>query len=131
VRKALYAIALAAKSGVDAVSAHSMFATRPALTFSQVASFSVAIPDADVVVQGAPAVYVQPTSTSGTRCERHFCGTCGSHILGTSGLRPGFRFIKAALFDTPPEVLTDVFMEDAYGMSRAVVAEARLVDYSS
>jgi hypothetical protein len=60
-------------------------------------------------------VYVQPTSTSGERCERHFCGACGSHILGTSGMRPGFQFVKATLFDIPPPVVADFFMEDAYG----------------
>jgi hypothetical protein len=80
-----------------------------------VASFSVALPDADVVVTGSPVVYVQPTSTSGERCERHFCGACGSHILGTSGVRPGFQFVKATLFDIPPPVVADFFMEDAYG----------------
>jgi hypothetical protein len=80
-----------------------------------VTSFAVAIPDADIVVSGSPTVYVQPTSTSGERCERHFCGKCGSHILGNSGMRPGVQYVKATLFDLAPPVMADVFMEDAYG----------------
>jgi hypothetical protein len=95
----------------------------PVLTLRAVASFVVAIPDADVVVKGTPAVYVQPTSTSGTRCERHFCGACGTHVLGTSGARPGLKFVKATLFDIPPPVALDVFMEDAYGGSRERLRE--------
>lgn len=130
-RKASYVIVLAARNAADAVSSGSVFPTHPELTPSTVASFSVPIPDADVVVTGIPAVYVQPTSTSGTRCERQFCGTCGSHILGTSGLRPGFRFVKAALFDTPPEVLMDVNMEDAYGSLSPTVTGERSTDPSS
>jgi hypothetical protein len=90
-----------------------------------VASLAVALPDADVVVHGTPVVYVQPTSTSGERCERHFCGACGSHILGNSGMRPGFQFVKGTLFDTPPPVLMDVFMEDAYGELHSCVRGAR------
>lgn len=66
---------------------------------SSVFSFNLVIREADYEQRGETMVYVDK-GDSGNPVYRHFCGSCGSHILAKIAAAPGKVVVKAGTLDS-------------------------------